>query len=122
MKYFRFCADYQSPYTDQPYGIFIAVWHLVRDGKVTEADAASYWQTRAWFEENLPTPPYYEHGNPRKAVTWFKETAMQSHIVKKLDIHQDIATRCGTSIRLVSSESPGEIIYEDDHQVATVSH
>lgn len=122
MKYFRFCTDYQSPYTAQPYGIFIAVWHLIRDRKVTEDDAAIYWQTRTWFENNLPIPPYYEHGNPQKAVTWFKESAMESHIVKKVNIYRDIATRYGTSIRLVSSESPGEIIYEDDYQVATVNH
>ena len=121
MKYFRFCADYQSPYTNQPYGIFIAVWHLIRDKKVTENDASRYWETRTWFESNLPIPPYYKDGNPEKAVTWFKESAMGGIIVKKLDIYQEIAGKYGTSIQLISSESPGTIIYEDDHQVAAIS-
>jgi hypothetical protein len=122
MKYSRFCTDCQSPYTTQPYGIFIAVWHLVRDRKVTEDDAAIYWQTRTWFENNLPIPPYYEHGNPQRAVTWSKELALETHIVKKPGIRQDIATKYGPFIQLISSELPGEIIYEDDYQVATISH
>ncbi|MES2660810.1 MAG: hypothetical protein V4689_19450 [Verrucomicrobiota bacterium] len=121
MKYFRFCADYPSPYTNQPYGIFIAVWHLVRDKKVSEEDESTYWRTRKWFEENLPIPPYYEQGNPDKAITWFKETAMESPLVKELRIYKDIAGKYGTNIALISSEAPGRIIYEDDYQVATIN-
>ena len=120
MKYFRFCADYPSPHTDQPYGIFIAVWHLIRDKKVSKEDESIYWITRKWFEENLPIPPYHENGNPDKAITWFKETAMESHVVKELRIYKDIARKYGTNITLISSESPGQIIYEDDYQVATI--
>lgn len=119
MKYFRFCATYQSPYTNQPYGIFIAVWHLIRDQKVTEDDASTYWEARAWFESNLPIPPFYGNGNPEKAVTWFKESAMESIVVKKLNIYEQIAAKYGTIINKVSSESPGTIIYEDDYQIAT---
>jgi hypothetical protein len=118
MNYFRFCANYASPYTDQPYGIFIAVWHLVRDGKVSEEDEAAYWKARAWFGSTLPIPPYYEQGNPEKAITWFKESAMSGEIVKELSIYQDIASRYGTAIELISTKTPGRIIYEDEYQVA----
>lgn len=57
MKYFRFVAGYVSPYTGQRYGIFIAVWHLVRDKKVSAEDEAAYWRAREWFEAALPIPP-----------------------------------------------------------------
>lgn len=121
MKYYRFCASYESPYTKQRYGIFIAVWHLVRDKKVTPEDEAAYWKAREWFEANLPIPPYHKEGNPDRAITWFKETAMSSPIVQELRIYQEIARRYGTEIELVSSDSPGAIIYEDAYQVATIT-
>ncbi|RYD18743.1 MAG: hypothetical protein EOP88_21520 [Verrucomicrobiaceae bacterium] len=118
MTYFRFCTDYTSPYTNWPYGIFIAVWHLVRDGKVSAEDEAAYWKAREWFESTLPIPPYYADGNPDKAITWFKESAMGGEIVKELPIYQNIASRYGTAIELVSTKTPGRIIYEDEYQIA----
>jgi hypothetical protein len=120
MKYFRYCAPYVSPHTNQRYGIFIAVWHLVRDKKVTAEDEAAYWKAREWFEANLPIPPFHATGNQERAITWFKETAMESRVVQELRIYRDIAARYGTKIELVSSESPGLIIYEDDYQIATI--
>lgn len=121
MKVFRFCADYVSPYTGQRYGIFIAVWHLVRDKKVSAEDERTYWQAREWFEANLPIPPYHKDGNPDKAITWFKESAMNSPVVQNLATYKEIAARYGTTIDLVSTDSPGRVIYEDDYQIATVS-
>lgn len=120
MKYFRFCAPYESPYTKQRYGIFIAVWHLVRDKKVSAEDEAAYWKAREWFEANLPIPPYHKEGNPDRAITWFKETAMSGPVVQELRIYKEIAQRYGTDIELISSDSPGVIIYEDEYQVATI--
>ena len=67
MKYFRYCAPYVSPHTNQRYGIFIAVWHLVRDKKVSMEDEADYWKARAWFEASLPIPPFYATGNEERA-------------------------------------------------------
>mgnify|MGYP000532362046 CR=1 FL=1 len=121
MTFFRFCADYESPYTNQPYGIFIAVWHLIRDKKVSGEDESAYWRAREWFESNLPIPPYYENGNPEKAITWFKQSAMEGAIVKELELYKNIARKHGTSIRLVSSDAPGKIIYEDEYQIATIA-
>ena len=120
MKYFRFCADYESSHTQQRYGIFIAVWHLIRDKKVSAEDEAAYWKARAWFEAHLPIPPYHKDGNPDRAITWFKETAMDTAVVKELKTYRDIAERYGVKIELISSDSPGTVIYEDDYQIATV--
>lgn len=109
-----------SDYTNQRYGVFIAVWHLIRDKKVSAEDESSYWKAREWFEEHLPIPPYHKEGNPQRAITWFKESAMESLIVSKLKVYQDIAKRYGTEIELISTESPGIIIYEDKFQVASI--
>jgi hypothetical protein len=41
---FRFCSKSVSPYTGEPYGIFVAVWHLIRDKRVTAQEEADYWE------------------------------------------------------------------------------
>lgn len=121
MKYYRYCSDRISPHTGQRYGIFISVWHLVRDGKITVDEEFAYWEARKWFEEHLPIPPYYREGNPDKAITWFKESAMEGSVVRKLDLYRNLAEKYGTTIELISSESPGPIVYEDDFQIAVIS-
>lgn len=88
--YIRFHGIYSSPKTGQPYGIFVVIFHLHQDGKLSEEDSSRYLETKMWFEEHLPNPPYYEDNNSIKAVTWFKDC-----------IH----------------EPPGVIVYEDDYQV-----
>ncbi|RYD36879.1 MAG: hypothetical protein EOP85_17990 [Verrucomicrobiaceae bacterium] len=92
----------------------------MRDGKVSAEDEASYWKARTWFESTLTIPPYYADGNPEKAITWFKESAMDSHIVSEPKIYQDIASRYGTAIELISTKTPGRLIYEDDWQIGAV--
>ena len=66
----------------------------------------------------MPIPPYYADGNPEKAITWFKESAIEGEIVTELAVYQDIAGRYGTAIELVSTKTPGRIIYEDEFQIA----
>ncbi|MBK1790621.1 hypothetical protein [Persicirhabdus sediminis] len=119
MTYYRYCAPYESDYTQQRYGVFIAVWHLIRDKKVSPKDEQAYWEARDWFEENLPIPPFHAEGNPRRAITWFKDSVMNSEVVAKLSIYRDIAQRYGTEIELISTEDPGLIIYEDEYQIAS---
>lgn len=120
MIYHRYCSDAISPFTGERYGIFVAVWHLIRDRKVTEEEEAEYWQHRTWFEENLPVPPFYSEGNPRRAVTWFKDCAMSNPTLARLSFYRDLAARYQLEIGLESTGEPGEIIYEDDFQVAAI--
>lgn len=76
MKYHRYCSDAISPFTGERFGIFVAVWHLIRDRKVGEEEEAEYWRHRAWFEEKLPLPPFHPDGDPRRAITGFNDRAM----------------------------------------------
>ncbi|BDI28943.1 hypothetical protein CCAX7_009940 [Capsulimonas corticalis] len=87
MKYFRYCTDAISPHTQMPYGVFVSVWFLVRDKKLTEVENDAYREAYAWFEEHLPIPPLYQSGNDEKAITWFKESALKTEVVQKLDLY-----------------------------------
>lgn len=45
---------------------------------------------------------------------------MDSNIVQELKFYRDLAQKYGVQIDLVSTDAPGEIIYEDDYQVGTL--
>jgi hypothetical protein len=116
---FRFRSQSVSPYTGEPYGIFVAVWHLVRDKRITTQEEADYWENRAWLEANLPIPPYYTEGNPLRAITWFKQSPTVHPLLERLSFYQNLAAQYGLQIVLESTDSPGTIIYQDEFQIAS---
>jgi hypothetical protein len=45
---------------------------------------------------------------------------MKSRVVQELKAYHNIAMKYGTEIELISTETPGTVIYEDDYQVSTI--
>ena len=89
------------------------------DGILSEAETAEYWKNRRYFEEILPVPPFYEQGNPEGAITWFKDTEAGNRIYEQLTFYRDMAAKYGLALYLTEcNELPGEVIYEDDYQIA----
>ena len=84
MTYFRIHSTDIAWKTQQPYGIFVAVWKLVESKTMNEEEIAEYWKQREYFEKVLPVPPYYKDGNPDKAVTWFKDTEQGKDIYNQM--------------------------------------
>lgn len=84
MTYFRIHSSDIAWKTQQPYGIFVAVWKLVESKTMNEKEIAEYWKQREYFEKVLPVPPYYKDGNPDKAVTWFKDTEQGKDIYNQM--------------------------------------
>jgi hypothetical protein len=72
-----------------------------------------------WFNENLPCPPFQRKLRSgewtRNAVCWFRDQAGEPlrriwDIVAVLEEH-------GTTVRLVTTNRPGKIVYSDRYQV-----
>jgi hypothetical protein len=119
--YIRFHGNYTSPYTQEPYGIFVVVFHLYRDGKLSEIESREYLITKEWFEEKLPNPPYYDDNNTIRAVTWFKENESTIKMIEKLEPLINIAKKYEVVIiRSYSDQAPGKIIYEDGFQIGVI--
>lgn len=53
-------------------GIFVAVDHLRRPGRLSEEEEELYFDVDDWFEAELPNSPFCADGNTIGAVTWFK--------------------------------------------------
>ncbi|MCR4580483.1 MAG: hypothetical protein K5681_09060 [Treponema sp.] len=122
MKYFRVHTAYIAYITQQPRGIFTAVGKLVDAKVLTEEETTEYWKNREYFEKVLPVPPFYETGNQEKATTWFKDTPQGMDIWQQMDFYRAMCKKYG--LQLYRSETeivPGQIIYEDDFQIAVVN-
>ena len=121
MKYFRIHTDDTAYLTQQPRGIFTAVGRLVNAKLLTDEETAQYWKERAYFERVLPVPPFYEQGNPDRAVTWFKDTEEGNRIWAEMTFYREMAKKYGLPLYLsVCDELPGELIYEDAFQIAVI--
>lgn len=119
MRYYRIHTADIAYITQQPRGIFTAIGKLVEAGILSEEETAEYWKNRAYFEKVLPVPPFYDGGNPDKAITWFKDTPEGNRIYSEMTFYHEMARKYGTRLYMSEcDEIPREIIYEDDYQIA----
>lgn len=96
MRYYRIHTADIAYITQQPRGIFTAIGKLVDVGILSEEENAEYWKNRAYFEKVLPVPPFYEEGNPDKAITWFKDTPEGNQIYSEMTFYREMARKYGT--------------------------
>lgn len=119
MKYYRIHTSDIAYLAQQPRGIFIAVWRLSDAKLLTDEEEEEYQRNYKYFEEVLPVPPYYKQGNPDKAVTWFKDTDEGNRIWNEMTFYRKIAAKYGLKLYISETdEIPGDIVYEDDFQIA----
>jgi len=54
MKYYRVHTADIAYYTGQPRGIFVAIWKLVEEKILTEAETKEYWKTESISRKSSP--------------------------------------------------------------------
>ena len=122
MKYYRVHTNEIAYITGKPRGIFTAIGKLVEAKTLTEDEEKEYWIQREYFEKVLPVPPFYEQGNPQKATTWFKDTEQGNDIYNQMTFYREMAKKYNLELfKTETLEVPGQIIYEDDFQIAVTN-
>lgn len=123
MNFYRIHVADISDHTQQSRGLFVAIWKLVEAKRVTAQEEKTYWDNRKWFEANLPVPPFYAEGNPQKAITWYKNNEKGNSMCFRMAFYFDMAKKYSiTMYKSIVEDTPGEIIYEDDFQIAVINH
>ena len=122
-KYARIQARYTGR-TGKPVGLFAANWHLLNAGRFSEEDKALFLKTEEWFRNNLPVPPFYdkenpEKNNPQKAITHFKTDAIAKY-EEQIHVLTGLLEKYDVPYDVVFTNTVGEVIYEDDEQVAVI--
>ena len=114
-KYVRIQGKELAPNTMYAKGIFSMCWQLIQDDVMDEEDAGLYKEIDDWFAKNLPWPPPCKRQD--KVVCWFK-TENSSEMLKMIKPALWLLERYDHPYYLVYTNTPGEIVYEDQYQVA----
>ncbi len=96
-------------------GIFSMCMQLIQNDVMDEEDAALYREIDSWFADVLPFPPQCR--NQEKVVCFFK-TENAQEMMKMIRPAMWLLEKYHHPYYLVYTNTPGEIVYEDQYQVA----
>ena len=115
-KYVRIQGKELAKNTMYAKGIFSMCWQLIQDDVMDPEDADLFREIDGWFADNLPWPPQCKNQEP--VVCWFK-TENSNEMLKMIRPALWLLERYNHPYFLVYTNSPGEIVYEDQYQIAT---
>ena len=96
-------------------GIFSMCMQLIQNDVMDEEDAALYREIDSWFADILPFPPQCR--NQEKVACFFK-TENSRERMKMIRPALWLLEKYHHPYYLVYTNTPGEIVYEDQYQVA----
>ena len=114
-KYVRIQGKELAKNTMYAKGIFSMCWQLIQDDIMEQEDADLFREIDGWFADNLPWPPPCRNQEP--VVCWFK-TENSDEMLKMIRPALWLLDRYNHPYFLVYTNSPGEIVYEDQYQIA----
>ncbi|MFE0101390.1 hypothetical protein [Streptomyces sp. NPDC059009] len=106
-------------------GVFVLVNGLARDGLLTEEQERFRRANNDWYDAAYQNPMHvddtvYDREINPGAVAWFKPTA--THLLERVPGYLEILAAHGVECRMVRSDDPGRVVYEDDVQVVVVPY
>ena len=113
-KYIRIQGKELAKNTMYAKGIFSMCWGLIQQDVMDAEDADLFREIDGWFAENLPWPP--QCMNRESVVCWFK-TENSQEMMKMIRPALWLLEKYHHPYFLVYTNSPGEIVYEDQFQV-----
>ena len=113
-KYVRIQGKELARNTMYSKGVFSMCWQLIQNDIMEQEDADLYREIDGWFAEHLPWPPPCKRQEP--VVCWFK-TENSEEMLKMIRPALWLLERYNHPYYLVYTNTPGEIVYEDQYQV-----
>ena len=114
-KYVRIQGREVAENTKYAKGIFSMCWQLIQDNVMEEEDADLFKEIDAWFADVLPYPPPCKR--QEKVICFFK-TENSEEMMKYITPAMWLLDKYHHPFFVVYTDSPGEIVYEDEYQVA----
>lgn len=96
-------------------GVFSMCWQLIQNDVMDKEDADLFIEIDDWFRHELPFPPQCR--TQEKVVCFFK-TENSDLMIKMIRPALWLLEKYGHPYFLVFTNTPGEIVYEDQYQVA----
>lgn len=117
-KYVRIQGKELAVNTLHGKGVFSMCWQLVQNDTMDEEDADLFRELDSWFAEVLPFPPQCKEQQP--VICWFK-TENSEEMLKMIRPALWLLDKYNHPHYLVYTNYPGEIVYEDQYQVAALA-
>ena len=115
-KYVRIQGFELAENTMHDKGVFSMCWQMVQNEVMEEEDTDLFKEIDGWFAENLPWPPQCK--NQEKVICFFK-TENSEEMMKMIRPALWLLERYNHPYYLVFTNTPpGEIVYEDQYQIA----
>ena len=115
-KYARIQGQELAENTMYAKGVFSMCWELIQNDVMDEEDRGLYEEIDDWFAHELPWPPQCK--NQEKVVCFFK-TENSHEMMNMILPALWLLERYHHPFYVVYTNSlPGEIVYEDQYQVA----
>ena len=114
-KYLRIQGQELAANTMFAKGVFSMCWQLIQNDVMEEEDADLFRELDDWFAENLPWP---EPCMRQENVVCFFKTDNSEEMMKMIRPALWLLERYEHPYYLVFTNTPGEIVYEDQYQVA----
>lgn len=95
-------------------GVFSMCMQMVRDKVMEQEDEELYMEIDSWFADNLPWPPQCKN---QESVICFFKTENADEMIKWMKPALWLLDRYNQPYYLVYTNTPGEIVYEDQYQI-----
>ena len=113
-KYLRIQGQELAENTMYAKGIFSMCVQMLRNNVMEEEDAQLFNEIDDWFAKNLPWP---EPCKRQEKVVCFFKTENSDEMMKMIRPALWLLERYNHPYYLVYTNTPGEIVYEDQYQV-----
>ena len=114
-KYVRIQGKELAENTMYAKGIFSMCWGLIQKDIMEEEDADLFREIDLWFSEILPWPPQCQR---QENVVCFFKTENTEAMMKMIKPAMWLLEKYNHPFYVVYTNTPGEIVYEDEFQVA----
>jgi len=119
--YLRFVVADIDEDSERELGVFHAMGNLRDAGELYPHEQELHDVIRSWFNTHLQKPTRFTASKPpfyrkkKKAISWFKDSA-HDHIDRVRSLVA-ILNNHGISVRMLNTDRPGYVVYEDDYQI-----
>lgn len=122
MKYVRYQAAIPNSRGTYP-GIFALANGLASSGRLSAEDREAWRRANDHADSAYPDPSagnasVYDRDINPTAQAWFKREAQ--HILSGLPFYEDLLRRHQVDYRILCSDDPGTVLYEDDVQIVVM--
>lgn len=118
--YLRFVLEQIDERTGKYAGLFTLAYYLRDEKKLNYHEEEQVNELIGWFKKNLPIPNKFtkNKNNAHKnthSLSWLKPQSKEA--INKMWELKAVIENHGFNIRVLKTEKPGYVIYEDEHQV-----